>query len=289
MHLSRMRVQYTGYLPVRNVRDALKFVIMCLDLFTIEKVNDPKVLENALFAYKKSKGISGVTYNSYLKNLNTYFIWLEKHEYITVNKLKKVTHCTEPINEQYTLSEDFVDQIVGHVYVRRQTKLQRLRNVFFIHLLRFTGARPCELLSLRYQDIKVISGKYKLTISGRKQKGRLRYYFLDAVVSEAFQAYADYRNSLRSNEYMLFISTSKIGGWTEKGMRGLFKRLSNELSFRVTAYAFRRYVATRLNARGVDMKDIRNYMGHTRDSTTIKYIERSCILTARGSEAMSSF
>lgn len=271
---------------VRNVRDALKFAVVRLGFVTLEQVNNSVALEDALFAYRKSRGIAGVTYNSYLKNLNTYFMWLAQHKRIAINNLTNVTRCKEEINEQETLSEEQVGQIIGHIYSRRQTKLQRLRNAFFIHLLRFTGARPCELLSLRYQDIKCVGGRYKLTISGKKQKGRMRYYFFDSALSDLFCTYVDYRNGLRSGEHMLLISSSKVGGWTEKGMRGLFRRLSEELGFRVTAYGFRRYVATRLNAKGVGMMDIQNYMGHTRATTTQRYIERSGLLTAKGSEAM---
>ncbi|MFC1811047.1 site-specific integrase, partial [Patescibacteria group bacterium] len=51
------------------------------------------------------------------------------------------------------------------------------------------------------------------------------------------------------------------------------------LGFRVNAYAFRRYVATHLNTKGKDIKDIQQYLGHTRPTTTLRYIERSCVLT----------
>lgn len=273
-------------ITVNNARDALKFVIMRLGLVSIEQVNNSVILENALFAYKGTIGISNVTFNTYLKNLNTYFKWLEQHEYIHTNNLKKIMRCKEEVNEQHTLSEEQVKLVVGQVYSRQQNKLERQRNAFFIQLLRFTGARPCELLGLRYQDIKLVDGVYKLKICGRKQKGRIRYYNLDTAVRDALESYVVCRNLLRSREHMLFVSCSGNGGWTAKGMRGLFRRLSDELGFRITAYGFRRYVATRLNAKGVEMKDIQNYMGHTRATTTQRYIERSGLLTAKGSEAM---
>lgn len=276
-------------ITVRNVRDAIKFVVMRLNLVSLEQINRSSVFEDALFGYRKSAGISNVTYNTYLKNLNTYFKWLEQHGHISINGLRKIMRCKEEINEQYTLSEEQVRSVMGHIYTRQQNKLERLRNTFFIQLLRFTGARPCELLGIRYQDLKLIGGVYKLMIRGRKQKGRKRFYNLDSAVRDAFEPYAAYRSLSRPNEHMLFVSCSGAGGWTDKGMRGLFRRLSDELGFRVSAYGFRRYVATRLNTKGLEMKDIQNYMGHTRATTTQRYIERSGILTAKGSDAMSDF
>ncbi|MFC1656083.1 tyrosine-type recombinase/integrase [Patescibacteria group bacterium] len=272
---------------VKNVRDALKFITSNCGITTIEHCNNQRLLEDALFEMKKERHWSNVTYNAYLKNLNTYFMWLEKQGYITENNLKKVSRCKEELNEQYTLSEDQVKLVVAQIHDRRQTRLQRYRNVFFIDLLRFTGARPCELLNIQCKHIREEKDTYVLAIQGRKQKGRIRYYRFPSWLRDSYETYMDYRARLRENEPYVFISSSKQGKWTEKGMRGLFRKLSNELEFRITAYSFRRFVATHLNKEGVDLKDIQQYLGHTRPSTTLRYIERSCVLTDKCGLTMS--
>lgn len=271
---------------VLNVRDSLRFIIQNLNIHTIEQCNNPRLLEESLFASKEKRGFSNTTFNSRLKNLNTYFIWLEKMEYISENKIKKVSRCKEAQNEQYTLSEEQVRLIVGRVHTRRQSRLLRFRNVFFIDLLRFTGARPCELLEIRVQDIQKEKETYKLKIIGKKQKGKPRYYPFPSYVRDSFEAYMPYRNKLRNDEPMLFISSSKKKPWSQKGMRKLFSQLSKELGFKVNAYGFRRYVATTLNAKGVKTNDIKNYLGHGRITTTERYIEKSTILTQKGAEVM---
>lgn len=264
---------------VRNAFDALKFISSNCGITTIEDCNNQQLLENALFEIKEKRHFSNVTYNSYLKNLNTYFIWLEKQGYIESNNLKKVSRCKEEINEQYTLTEEQVKLIVAQVHVRRQTPLQRHRNVFFIDLLRFTGGRPCELLNIQCKHINPEGNTYKLVIQGRKQKGRPRYYRFPSWLRDSYNTYMDHRATLRQNETYVFISSSRQGPWTDKGMRGLFRKLTGELGFRVNAYAFRRFVATHLNAKGKDIKDIQQYLGHTRPTTTQRYIEKSCFLT----------
>ncbi|MFC1647785.1 tyrosine-type recombinase/integrase [Patescibacteria group bacterium] len=264
---------------VRHVLDSIKFIINHCRLNTIEDCNNPQLLEDKLFEVKDERHLSNVTYNSYLKNLNTYFLWLEKQGYIEKNNLRKVARCKEELNEQYTLSEDQVKLIVVQVHDRRQTRFLRARNVFFTDLLRFTGARPCEILNIQCKDIREEKNTYVLAIQGRKQKGRTRYYRFPSWLRDSYEVYMDYRARLRDNEIYVFISSSKQGKWTEKGMRGLFRKLSGELGFRVTAYAFRRFVATHLNAKGKDIKDIQQYLGHTRATTTQRYIERSCVLT----------
>lgn len=273
---------------VARVRDALRFATVQLHITTVEDMNTPRLVENALFAYKDKKHISNTTFNTYLKNFNTYFIWLYKHEYIAVNNIPKVDRCKEDINEQYMLSEDQVKMVVARVHDRQQTRLQRLRNVFFIDLLRFTGARPCELVSMQMRDITQYGTTYKLVIRGKKQKGRSRYYPMPSWLRDSYESYVQYRSVLRQNETSLFISSSKQGGWTQKGMRGLLRLLSQEVGFRVISYGFRRHVATRLNTGGLDLKEIGNYLGQSRASTTQRYIERSCALTIRGAEVMGA-
>ncbi|MBI5753669.1 site-specific integrase [Candidatus Peregrinibacteria bacterium] len=178
--------------------------------------------------------------------------------------------------------------MVARVHDRRQTRLQRLRNIFFIDLLRFTGARPCELLDIQMKDIALEGNTYKLVIRGKKQKGRNRYYHLPSHLRDSYESYVHHRSLSRQNETALFISTSKQGNWTQKGMRGLFRALSKELGFKVIAYGFRRYVATTLNTRGLSMKDIGHFLGHSRASTTERYIERSCALTDMGTNIMGN-
>ena len=272
---------------IGNAKDVLKFVARVLKIETIEECNNNRLLEDKLFEAKNTRHFGNVTYNSYLKNLNTYFRWLEKQGYITENNIKKIYRCKEEQNEQLTLTKEQVRSIVGQIHTRRQSELQRTRNALFIDLLRLTGSRPCELLNIQIGDIRNEGPSYKLVIKGKKQKGRIRYYQLSSCAKDSYKTYMQKRATLkRHNEPYLFISSSKQGRWTEKGMRNLFRKLSTELGFKITAYGFRRFVATYLNEQGTDMKDIQNYLGHTRVTTTQRYIEKSCVLTRKAGEIM---
>lgn len=271
---------------VSRVRDSILFAMRQLNIVTIEAMNIPRLVENALFAYKAKNHISNTTFNTYLKNFNTYFIWLYKHEYIALNNLHKIDRCKEDVNEQYMLNGDQVKMLVARVHDRQQTRLQRLRNVFFIDLLRFTGARPCELVNMQMRDITQNGNTYKLVIRGKKQKGRPRYYFMPSWLRDSYESYVQYRSTLRQNETNLLISSSSQGGWTQKGMRGFLRLLSEEVGFRVISYGFRRYVATKLNAEGLTLKEIGDYLGQSRESTTRRYVERDCVLTNKGAGVM---
>jgi site-specific recombinase XerD len=271
---------------IRNVRDVLRFISSKLGIDTIEACNTPKILREALFNAKEERNWTYVTFNSYVKNIKTYFIWLEAMEYVEQNKIRKIRKCKEELNEQYVYSDEQVKLILSHIKTRRQTRLQRHRNDFFVGLLSLTGARLCEILQLQVIDIQKFRDTYKVIIRGRKQKGRLRYYPFSSWLRDSYETYMRTRLNLRQDETNLFISSSRRTGWTQKGTRALFKRLSKELGFRVIAHAFRRYVATKLHREGYSLEYIANYLGHTRITTTQRYIERSCLLTDRGVDAM---
>lgn len=264
---------------VCGVRDTLRLVFRHVGLCSIEQCNNRKTLYDALHRAQERLNWSNTTLNTYRKNISTYFRWLEDMAYIESNEVRRVRKSKEEINEQYTLSSEQAKALKVHMLNRRQTKIDRWRNVLFVDIMLFTGARPCELLQLQCRDIVSEENGCKLIIKGRKQKGRPRHYRLTSAMRDVYEMYLKVRSDLGREELNLFISQSKRTGWTDKGMRAMFKRLSSELGFKVGAYSIRRYVATRLNGEGVDYQKIGDYLGHTRASTTKKYIERSCSLT----------
>lgn len=276
-------------MTIRSVKSTLKFMVTNTPIKTIEDCNNPNLLEDTLYEVKDKSHWSGVTMNSYLKNLKTYFIWLEKRGYIEQNNLWKVQKCKEEEKEQYTLSEEQVRSVIAQVHQRRQTRLQRYRNSFFIDLLWLTGARPCELLHIEMKHITPLQDTYKIAIQGKKQKGKIRYYRMPSWLRDSYETYREYRAKLRENENFLFISSSKKSRWTYKGMRGLFRQLSEELGFRVTAYAFRRGTATFLHKQDIPLEKIAEHLGHARITTTKRYIKRSCFLTETTSNAIDNF
>lgn len=274
-YLSEGRSEVT----VKGVRDALRFVIQKMSIHTIEECNDSRKMYNCLHEKRDELNWANSTFNTYRKNINTYFIWLYDMSYIKENNITKIRKCKERINEQLTLNDEQIQMLRVWIHQRRQTRFCRWRNLFFIELLILTAARPCELLEMEFRHLRRQEETYIATIQGHKQKGKARYYRLPSSIRDSFEMYSKIRRELGRHETSLFLSQSKRTGWTEKGMRNLFKRLSNELGFKITAYSIRRYVPTKLNSAGVAIQDIAEHLGHTRITTTKRYIERSCGLT----------
>lgn len=264
---------------VKGVRDGLRYAVRQLKIYSIQQLNNPRLVEEALFQYQARHHIKNNTYNSYRKNFNTYCLWLEKMEYIEKNNIMKVDKCTVEHDEHLTLTDEQVKLVVAYIHDRKQTRLELFRNIFFIDLARYTGARPCELLGLKVKDISRFGNTYRLALRGRKQKGRIRYYEFSSFLQASYETYMNYRSAVHKNEEYLFISCSRRTGWTYAGVKKLFQKMSKDLGFLVTLYSFRRYVATRLYNEGKSLERIADYLGHTRTATTRRYIAQTCALT----------
>lgn len=272
---------------VKSARHGIRVIIRRCGIYSIEQANNTKWLTQVTLDLQAQYDLKGNTRNTYLKNLNTYFIWLEKNEYITENKVRKAPKSTAVFNEQNCLSREQVTLIFEHLRTRQfSSKLERLRTLLFVELLAYTGARPCELLAMQYDSIYQDAGGWIIKIAGRKLKGRIRYYHCPQHLIHKFVSYTETRKGFNRYEDPLFVSMSSFDGWTKSGVDSFFKRLSAEVGFRVSSYAFRRYVATHLNAEGMAIQDIGRHLGHLRTSTTERYIERSGILTRTTSKAM---
>ena len=272
----------------RSVRDALRMLVRETGLVSIEEINDRDKIQTALLKIKEKRNFSPSTYNSYLKNIKSYLIFLKKKGIIQEVQLNGVEKFKNILRDQFVPNDIQVQQIIAKLSMRRQTTLERLRNVFFYKLLLLTGARPSELELLTLDSIKRGPGQWMLTVQGTKNHPRNRHYPIPSSVKDSYIAYMLYRQQLGRSENNLFVSQSKRTGWTSKGMRGLLKKLSKELGFTVGLYSTRRYVATKLATSGATLQEIGDHLGHSRPSTTKRYIQQSGALTRKNVAILTS-
>lgn len=180
----------------RSVRDSLRVVVRHLGLLTLEQVNRARELSDALLDLKERKQHSPVTTASYIKDLNTYFIWLERNEYIAKNHIRKIERPKGKGKEKPVITQAKIETVLAYLKDRDyRNELERKRDIFYIDMLRFTGARPCELLGMTTESIYFQQGQWRVAVNGKKQKGRVRYYtcpqylqnsYFDKIKRDAF-------------------------------------------------------------------------------------------------------
>ncbi len=272
---------------IKSVRDALNTIMRHTGLFTIEQFNEPGILDQALLELQLERRQKASTRNTYIKNCNTYFIWLFKNHIIKENNVARIEKGRVEAPDEKPLTLEQVEKITLHMYTRKhQNALQRARNILIVDIFRFSGIRPCELLGMANDAIFLEDGRWKMIINGRKQKGRKRYYEVPQFVVHSYQHYMRLRSDKERWETPLIISMTTREGLTTTGIQNLFKTVSKEIGFRVTAYGFRRFIATQLSKLGIKQQKLSRYLGHTRFTTSDLYVERECYLTQSGTDLM---
>jgi len=93
-------------ITVRGVRDALNIVMRHTGLCTIEQFNAPNVLSEALLRLQIERGQKASTRNSYIKAINTFFIWLYKNHHIDCNNVARIERGREVASDIPPLTLD---------------------------------------------------------------------------------------------------------------------------------------------------------------------------------------
>lgn len=143
--------------------------------------------------------------------------------------------------------------------------LSGLRDKAILEFLYSTGARISELVSLKKENIDLISGIVKVKGKGRKE--RMLPLGEPAIVS--LKAYLDKRTD--NNPSLILNKNSKP--LTDRGVRNILNRhiKKTTLLLKVSPHIFRHSFATHLLNRGADLRSIQELLGHSSIATTQIY------------------
>jgi len=145
-----------------------------------------------------------------------------------------------------------------------------LRNIAVIELLFATGARVSEIANLKNDDIDIITGT--VTINGKGNKERI----IQICSEETLKLLFLYKNILNKNiiQSCNFFLINRINkGLSDQSIRNIVKIISKRANIQnhVTPHIFRHTFATLLLEKGVDIKYIQSFLGHSSITTTQIY------------------
>lgn len=143
--------------------------------------------------------------------------------------------------------------------------LSGLRDKAILEFLYSTGARISELISLKKENIDLISGIVK--VKGKGKKERLLPLGEPAIVS--LKAYFDKRTDNNPS----FILNKNSKSLTDRGVRNILNRhiKRTALLLKISPHIFRHSFATHLLNRGADLRSIQELLGHSSIATTQIY------------------
>jgi len=140
-----------------------------------------------------------------------------------------------------------------------------LRDKAILEFLYSTGARVSETVSLKIENIDLISGVAKVRGKGRKER-------LLPLGDPAVSSIKHYLDARQDKSEFLFLN--KRGSvLSDRGLRGMVYKYIKKAAIYLKAspHTFRHSFATHLLNRGADLRSVQELLGHSNISTTQIY------------------
>lgn len=255
---------------------SLAFYKSVLSVFfnTVGKhVKDISVDDVRLYiAHKKVQGCTDKTLNNIRRTLSSFYSWCAEEDLVETNPMRKVKMIKEKFKPEKALTELQMEEI-------RNLQLT-LRERAIIEFLYATGCRISEATALNIHDINFEAGSVE--VLGKGNKTRMVYLTPRALVS-----LKNYLNSRSDECEALFVHDpegsggiakylyrdKEIGRISPDGIRGLFKKWSKKLGYRIHPHLLRKTVATAALKNGMPIEQVQKMLGHKDITTTTIYAQ----------------
>ena len=157
------------------------------------------------------------------------------------------------------------EQMLKVLALPKGDDVMTLRDKAILEFLYSTGARVSELVSLKKENIDLISGIVKVKGKGRKE----RLLPLGEPAIASIREYFDKRTD--NNPFFLINKRTKT--LTDRGVRLIVDKYIKKgaLALKISPHTFRHSFATHLLNRGADLRSLQELLGHSSISTTQVY------------------
>jgi site-specific recombinase XerD len=202
-------------------------------------------------AYEMGRGISPASHNRHRSSLRRFFKYLRRKKLVNHDPAKDCESVGKPKPLPVFLSEAEVSTLYSRIRNERQRAM--------VTLLYECGLRNQELRKLYVDDL----ANGFVHVIGTK-RGKERYVPISdeaAAIVLAFKTKGPY-----------LISSDLGGPLPERTVQKTVKSLARDIPKHVTPHTLRHSIATHLYNRGVDLRDIQEFLGHDSIETTRRYV-----------------
>lgn len=246
---------------------------------TIEKItlNDIRTLNNSdIYSFIYFLAECHYKINSRvvkIEHLRTFFNYLYTIKHSTFTEPFKKINCEKNMEQKLPnyLSLDEAKKLVN-IYAN-STKINEIRDNAILHLFLNSGLRLSELRNLNVDDLDFINNNF--IIFGKGNKERMGY--LNEATKQALQKYLDTRTDLDNNskKHSSPLFLSKYGfRISQTGIKELIKKAYDKADINNDTYSvhtLRHTCATLLYRNGINIKIIKELLGHVQINTTEIY------------------
>ena len=230
----------------------------------LEATNEPacdlgtEQIRSYLADYQRRGNVSRTTVDNVRRIISSFYSWLEDEDHIIKSPVRRIKKVKSP----QTIKETYSDEVIEIL----RDGSGSLRDLALIDLLRSTGMRVGELVTLNKDAVDIINRE--CVVHGKGDKDRVVYF--DATTKVHLENYLASRDD---DSEALFVSCRaphnrlQIGG-----VEAMLRKLGRALGVgRVHPHKFRRTLATRAIDKGMPIEQVQVLLGHKKIDTTLRY------------------
>lgn len=192
------------------------------------------------------------------RNLNTLFQFMEDEDYIAKNPCKKIPKIKDDIKVKRFYNDFEMEKMRDACKTKRELAL--------IDFLLATGTRVSEVSNIKLTDINWQDRSVLVTGKGNKQ----RIVRISQRCKKHLQEYIIERNG--QSEYLFCSERAPYGNIKKASIEGILHTVGVRCGLPdITVHCFRRWFASDLFNKGVDIKIIQELLGHSNMQTTSEY------------------
>lgn len=219
---------------------------------------DTEDIRSYLATYQKRVGISKTTVDNIRRIISSFYSWLEDEDLVLKSPVRRIKKVKAPVTIKEVYSEETIEIL--------RENCGSMRNLALIDLLRSTGMRVGELVSLNRSAIDTT--RMECVVRGKGDKERVVYF--DAKTKLHIEQYLDTRDD--SNDALFVAHKYPHNRLQVGGVEALLRKLGRDLGVgRVHPHKFRRTLATRAIDKGMPIEQVQVLLGHKKIDTTLRY------------------
>lgn len=204
--------------------------------------------------------------------LNTFFEFLIKRNYLSVNPVTKTTRPKNTSEHAVTYLTKTEIKKIMNVIDKNSSPIKRIRDKTIVALALSTGMRVGAVINLNVEDLNVDEQTLSVIEKGNKS----RQITIGENTVKLLQDWIKVRNKefVDVNSNALFISQKKVR-ITSEAVGDMIKKYVSEagINKHITPHKCRSSAATNLAASGVSIQAIAKQLGHSNISVTQRYVD----------------
>lgn len=216
---------------------------------------EPEDINNFLRRY--SEKVSSVTVKAKYQYLSSVYNYLFNHSYISYNPILYIDTPKSTVVYKKPMSDTDLEKLKYEC--EKLTSKEGVRDSAIIYTFVSTGCRVAELANIKIKDVDFENKICKVMGKGRKE----RPVILDEAASFRLQLYLKMRKNKDPDAPLFAHIRGEEKAVSKDGIECIIRKLRNTAGLdNITCHSFRRYNATELRKRNVNIQMIASYLGH---------------------------